>query len=197
MFADKISEQASNELVAARVTKLAKEAGVFLYGTLSDIVDHVTEFPASLNMMLQVYANTAQISSTYSQGAQDTMRELSWGNSEEAGRFDPLLENFATGEKLPTEDYSTPQFQEGEVKTHVDHVLDMVHDGDNNGESQVRYAVAFVNSTLNPRERKWDEARFVGAAIMLRACAKFMVTGTSLSSDWMQNLEAFLCVKKC
>ncbi|XMA08322.1 hypothetical protein WAI453_001113 [Rhynchosporium graminicola] len=61
------------------------------------------------------------------------MRELSWGNSEEAGRLDPLLENFATGETLPTEDYSTPQFQEGEVKNHPDHVLDRVHDGDNNG----------------------------------------------------------------
>ncbi|PMD20025.1 hypothetical protein NA56DRAFT_646578 [Hyaloscypha hepaticicola] len=214
---DEIVEQASDELVAATVTKQADQVGVFFYSTLSAIVDHATQSPASLDLMLQAYVHAAnklptQVSSDYGQGTQGAMGELNWWIIEEADGFIPPLQNFATGEKSSAEDHSNPQFQEREVKDRLNGVLDRAQEWRQHRVrctlmsaamgrcyalnlvrgSEGRNVIAFVNSALNLGGQKWSEAQFVGAAIMLRACAKSLAADTSQMSEWMQKVEALL-----
>lgn len=58
--------------------------------------------------------------------------------------------------------------------------------------SEGRSVIALVNSALGLGEQKWSEAQFVGAAIMLRGCAKSLAADSSQVSEWMQKLEALL-----
>jgi hypothetical protein len=216
---DEIVEQASAKLVAATVAKKvdSHQAGVFFYSTLSAIVDHATQSPASLDLMLQAYVHAAnklpaEVSSDYGQGMQGAMGELNWWIIDEAGGLNPPLKNFATGEKLSAEDHSNPQFQEREVKERLNGVIDRVQEWRQQRvrctlmsaamgrcyalnflkASEGRSVIALVNSGLNLGEQRWSEAQFVGAAIVLRACAKSLAADTSQISEWIQKLEALL-----
>ena len=214
---DQIVEQASDALVAATVAKKAEEVGAFFYSTLSAIMDHAAESPASLDLMLQTYVQAANklpahVSGDYGQGTQGAMGELNWWIIDEADGLNPPLEDFATGERLSAKDASNPLFQEGEVRDRLDGVLDRVQEW---RQQRVRctlmsaamgrcYAlnlvrglegrsvIALVNAGLDSGGQKWSEAQFVGAAIMLRACAKSLAAEASQVSEWMQKLEAFL-----
>ncbi len=214
---DEIVEQASDKLVAARVAKQADQVGVFFYSTLSAIVDHATQCPASLDMMLQAYVHAANkipadVSSDCGQGTQGAMGELNWWIIDEAGGLNPPLENFATGEKLSAEDHSNPQFQEKEVKERLNGVLDRAQEWRQQRVrctlmsaamgrcyamnlvrgSEGRSVIALVNSALNLGGQRWSEAQFIGAAIMLRACAKSLAADTSQVSEWIQKLKHLL-----
>ena len=214
---DEIVEQASDKLVAATVAKQADQVGVFFYSTLSAIMDHATQSPASLDMMLQAYVHAAnklpsEVSSDYGQGTQGAMGELNWWIIDEAGGLNPPVENFATGENLSAEDHSNPQFQEREVKERLNGVLDRAQEWRQQRVrctlmsaamgrcyalnlvrgSEGRSVIALVNSALNLGGQRWSEAQFIGAAIMLRACAKSLTADISQVSEWIQKLEPLL-----
>jgi hypothetical protein len=202
--------------VAATVAKPAGQEGVFFYSTLSAIMDHAMQSPASLDLMLQAYVHAAnklpaQVSSDYDKSTKAAMGELNWWIVEEADGFQPPLQYNAVGQSS-AEDESNPQFQESEVKDHLNDVLDRAQEW---RQRRVRctlmsaamgrcYAlnlvrgregqsvIALVNAALNIGGQRWSEAQFVGATVMLRACAKSLAADTSKVSEWMQKLEALL-----
>jgi hypothetical protein len=199
---DEIVKQTADKLAAATAAKPAGQSGAFLYSTLSAIVDHASQSPASFDLMLQVYGK----------GTEAAIGELNWWIVEEADQFSPPLQYTQHAGKSSAEDSSNPQFQASEVK---DRLNDVLHRAQEWRQDRVRWtlmsaamgrcyalnlvrgnegktAIAQVDTALNVEGHRWNEAQFVGAAVMLRACAKSLAADTSKVSEWVQKLEALL-----
>jgi hypothetical protein len=214
---DDIIKQTADRLAAATVAK-AEQSGVFLYSTLSAIVDHASQSPASLDLMLQAYVYAANklptsVDGTYGKGTVAAIGELNWWIFDEAGMFNaPLQYTQHTGEPS-AEDASNPQFQESDVKDRLSDVLGRAQEW---RQARVRWtimsaamgrcyaldlirgnegkdAINQVDAALGIEGHRWSEAQFVGATIMLRACAKSLAADASKVSEWVQKLEALLC----
>ncbi|RDL38706.1 uncharacterized protein BP5553_03046 [Venustampulla echinocandica] len=211
-----IANQAADRLAAA--TEAAENPGSFLYSALSAIVDHGSQSPASLDLMLQTYTQAAKqlpasVSGGYGKGMDAAMGELNWWIAEEADLFSPPLQfTQETPGQSSTCDSSNPQFQERDVKDRQADVLDRTQEW---RKERVRWtlmsaamgrcyaldlvranegknATAQVDGALDIEGAGWSEAQFVGATVMLRACAKSLGVETIKVSEWVEKLEALL-----
>jgi hypothetical protein len=212
---DDIIKQTADKLAAAIVAK-AEGSGVFLYSTLSAIVDHASQSPASLDLMLQAYVYAANklptsVDGTYGKGTVAAIGELNWWIFDEAGIFNPPLQCTQYPGERSAEDASNPQFQESDIKDLLSDILDRVQEWrqdrvrwtimsaamgrcyaldlvrDKDGKAS---AINQVDAALSIEGHRWSEAEFVGATIMLRACAKSLAADASKVSELVQKLEA-------
>lgn len=214
---DEIVKQAADKLAAATAAKPAADAGNFLYSTLSAIMDHGSQSPASLDVMLQAYVHATKklpdITTSYGKGTGAAMGELNWWIAEEADGFNGPLEHGQNAGKASAEDLSNPQFQEQEVKARLDDVLDRTEDwrkdrvrctlmyaarGRSYALDLVRgktgsTVIALVDAGFDTERLRWCEAEFIAGTVLLRACAKSLAADTAKVSEWVQKLEAFLC----
>lgn len=210
-----IISQAADKLAAATVAK-GDESGAFLYSALSAIVDHASQSPASLDLMLQTYRQAADklpnsVIGDYGSGKDAAIGQLNWWIVEEAGSFSPPLQYPQHAGKSSAADTSNPQFQQSDVADRVNEVLERVREwrqqrlewtvmsaamGRCYGLDLVRgnegkTAIAHVDSALNITQKGWSEAQFVGTTVMLRGCAKSLAADTKVT-EWVQRLEALL-----
>ncbi|KAG9238181.1 hypothetical protein BJ875DRAFT_539848 [Amylocarpus encephaloides] len=214
---DDIVDKAAEMLSAA--TAASENPGSFLYSTLSAIVDHGSQSPASLDLMLQTYIRAANklpasVTSDYGKGSEAAIGELNWWITEEADLFNPPLPpTLETPGKTFAGDSSNPLFQENDVKERLDGVLDRTQEW---RKERVRWTLmsaakgryyalelgkanegknamaAQVDAAFNIGAEGWSEAQLVGAAIMLRSCAKSLAADSNKVKEWVGNLEALL-----
>jgi hypothetical protein len=131
--------------VAATVAKSPEYTVAFLYSTLPATVDHASQSPASLDLMLQVYVQATSwlpthVSSDNGKGPKEASGDLNWRIAEEAGCFNPPPQHGHAGTS-PVADVSNTRFSESEVRERMSDVLDRVREWSEWRESRVKWTI--------------------------------------------------------
>ena len=218
-------ESSASVKALAQHTVEAKDpsSGVYIWSTILAIRQCANSSPQALDFMLLIYASACKqfhhtVSNEYGHGPAAGIQQLKWWLIEEADGFQGVVMPPKNLGSVDTADRSNLLFDGSKVDRDVDRVLSEIGEWREERTSWIvaaamqarcfsldiirindgRRIKALIDSGLNREQSRWSKANFIGACIMIRACAESLLDhqggeGTIAKLDnWKTVLESFL-----
>ncbi|CAD6567537.1 MAG: hypothetical protein ASARMPRED_000885 [Alectoria sarmentosa] len=226
---DSQHERSSVSKALARCTVNAEDpdADVYIWSTILAIKQFATTHPQALDFLLLGYSDATRlypdtVSNEYGHGPAAGLQQLKWWIIEESDGFQGLLFPTSIGSVHPT-DRSNLSFMQSDVNEKLDQVLTQINDWRGERTSWIiaaaiqarcfaldiirvndgRQIEALIDAGFHRQRNRWSKADFIGACVLLRGCAKSLISqlnavaeGQGQSQDrsqaWKEALHTYL-----